>query len=324
MVNRKAASEPGLRPGRLGGTRRPALTRRRVLTLGLIPAAAVVAAGVTGVELVSRGVLPGKAAIENLDGACSVPAPRVAYARPGPSFSGTFYSAARHRAVGSTIAYPPGHQAGDQLPLVVMLHGYGASHASALAGMSPAQALAVKADGRPLTPMAMVTVDGGNGFWTPHPGDNPMAMVIDELIPRCQRRGLGRPPQRIGTMGISMGGYGALLFAEKYPRLISAAAAISPGIWTSYTQARAADPGAYASAAAFSANDTITHASALAGIPVRVATGYDDPFYPGVQVLARALPVGAVVHFAQGCHTDPFFLEQQPPSLAFLASHLAR
>jgi len=305
-------------------TGRPGLTRRRVLTLGLIPAAAVVAAGVTGVELVSHGVLPGQAALDSLDGACSVPAPRLAYSRPGPSFSGTFYSAARRRPVGYTIAYPPGHQAGDQLPLVVMLHGYGAGHASALTGMSPAQALAVKADGRLLAPMAMVTADGGNGFWTPHPGDNPMAMVIDELIPLCQRRGLGRPPHRIATMGISMGGYGALLFAEKYPRLISAVAAISPGIWTSYDQARAADAGAYASAAAFSANDTITHAAALAGVPVRIATGYDDPFYPGVQALARSLPAGAVVDFARGCHTDPFFLEQQPPSLAFLASHLAR
>ena len=305
-------------------TGRQGLTRRRVLTLGLIPAAAVVAAGVTGVELVSHGVLPGRAALDSLDGACSVPAPRLAYSRPGPSFSGTFYSAARRRPVGYTIAYPPGRQAGDQLPLVVMLHGYGASHASALSGMSPAQALAVKADGRPLAPMAMVTVDGGNGFWTPHPGDNAMAMVIDELIPLCQRRGLGRPPHRIGTMGISMGGYGALLFAEKYPRLISAVAAISPGIWTSYDQAKTADPAAYASAAAFSANDTITHAAALAAIPVRVATGYDDPFYPGVQVLVRSLPAGAVLDFAPGCHTDPFFREQQPPSLAFLASHLVR
>jgi enterochelin esterase-like enzyme len=305
-------------------TGRTGLSRRRALTLGLIPAAAVVAAGVTGVELISNGVLPGKAALDSLDGACSVPAPRLAYSRLGPSFSGTFHSAARRRSVGYTIAYPPGHQAGAKLPLVVMLHGYGASHLSALSGMSPAQALAVKADGRPLAPMAMVTVDGGNGFWTPHPGDNPMAMVIDELIPLCQRRGLGRPPHRIGTMGISMGGYGALLFGEKYPWLISAVAAISPGIWTSYDQAKSADPGAYASAAAFSANDAITHAAALAGIPVRIATGFDDPFYPGVQVLARSLPAGAVMDVTQGCHTDGFFLEQQPPSLAFLASHLAR
>ena len=293
-------------------------TRRWVLTLGLASAGAV-AAGVAGAE---RGILPGKTVLDTLDGACSVPGPAVTFAPLGPSSSGTFYSAARHRTVGYTIAYPPRHRAGDELPLVVMLHGYGGNHADAVSGMSPAQAVAVRVDGGPLAPMALVTVDGGPGYWNPHPGDNPMAMVVGELIPRCRRLGLGRT--RIGMMGISMGGYGALLLAEKYPHLIDAVAAISPAIWTSYAQAHAANPGAYASQAAFTANDAVTHAAALARIPVRVAAGYDDPFYPGVQALARALPAGAVVDLARGCHTDPFFAEQQPPSLAFLARHLTR
>jgi S-formylglutathione hydrolase FrmB len=314
--------------GRTGELRRPGWTRRRVLTVGLAPAA-VLAAGIAGVELVSRGVLPGRNMLEKLDGTCSVASPPQAYSPAGPSFSGMFYSAARRRTVGYTIAYPPRHRPGDELPLVVMLHGLGGSHADALAGMSPAQGLALKAGGRPLAPMAMVTVDGGDGYWNPHPGDNPMAMVIDELIPRCQRLGLGRPPQRIATMGISMGGYGALLFAEKYPHLIAAVAAISPAIWTSYAQARQANPGAYASAAAFAANDAVTHATALGRRPVRVASGYDDPFYPGVQALARALPAlgglrgAAVVDFGPGCHDGSFFAAQEPPSLAFLAGHLA-
>ena len=151
--------------------------------------------------------------------------------------------------------------------------------------------------------MAMVTVDGGDGYWNPHPGDDPMAMVIDELIPRCRRLGLGRPPRRIAAMGISMGGYGALLLAEKYPRLIAAVAAISPAIWTSYPQARQANPGAYASAAAFAADDAVTHAAALGRRPVRVASGYADPFYPGVQALARALPAGAVMISARAVTT---------------------
>jgi len=69
------------------------------------------------------------------------------------------------------------------------------------------------------------------------------------------------PTRWIGAMGISMGGYGALLFAEKYPHLINAVAAISPAIWTSFAQAKVADAGAYASAAAFAANDAVTHAS---------------------------------------------------------------
>ena len=298
--------------------------RRRVLALGLGGAAAVIAGGVTGAELVSRGVLPGKAVLDQIDGACSVPGPPLEYAPLGPSFSGAFYSRARRRRVGYTIAYPPGHRSGDELALVVMLHGFGGNHTDALAGMSPAQAVALKAGGKALAPMAMVTVDGGGGYWNPHPGDDPMGMVISELIPRCQRLGLGRPPRLIGMMGISMGGYGALLFAEKYPHLIAAVAAISPAIWTSYAQAKAANAGAYASAAAFDANDAVTHAAALAGTPVRVASGHDDPFFPGVQALAQALPPGAVVDFAKGCHTGPFFLQQEPPSLTFLASHLTR
>ena len=100
-----------------------------------------------GVELISHGVLPGKAELDQLDGACSVrPAARVSPL--GPSFSGTFYSRARRRSVGYTIAYPPGHGPGSALPLVVMLHGFGGNHTDALAGMSPAQAVALHVDGR--------------------------------------------------------------------------------------------------------------------------------------------------------------------------------
>ncbi len=299
----------------------------------------------TGLELVNRGVLPGKGLLNQLDGACSVPATAFTYhARPGPRYDGTFYSAARRTTVGYTIAYPPGHGPGDRLPLVIALHGFGANHANALSGLTPARALALKVNGEPLSPMALVTVDGGGGYWNPHPGDDPQAMLVRELIPMCQRKGLGvaspasgsvghansgRPPRRIGVMGISMGGYGALLLAEKYPRLIGAVAAISPAIWTSYDQARAANAGAYASPATFAAADAVTHAAALAAVPVRVAAGYADPFYPGVRAFARALPKTAggqppVLAFANGCHGGNFFNSQEPASLAFLATHLTR
>jgi hypothetical protein len=105
--------------------------------------------------------------------------------------------------------------------------------------------------------------------------------------------------------------------------VFAAVAAVSPAVWTSYPQARQANPGAFASAAAFAADDVITHAAALGRRPVRIASGHDDPFYPGVQALARALPAGAVVAFGPGCHDASFFVAQEPPSLAFLASHLA-
>lgn len=292
---------------------------RRMFLACSAGAVTVLAGGAAaGFEMVSHGVLPGKTALDRLDGACSVPAPAWSFATPlGPTVSGTFYSAAREQVVGYSVGYPPGYHQGDELPLVVMLHGFGGNHLTALAGLTPSQAVAL----RGVPPMALVTVDGGNGYWNPHPGDDPMGMLVEELIPRCQGLGLGR--SRIGAMGISMGGYGALLLAEKHPTLLHAVAAISPAIWTSYDQARAANAGAYASTAAFTANDVVTHAGALAGIPVRVASGYGDPFYPGVQELASALPAGAVVDFTKGCHIGSFFTSQEQPSVEFLARYLA-
>jgi pimeloyl-ACP methyl ester carboxylesterase len=188
--------------------------------------------------------------------------------------------------------------------------------------MTPAQAMALRGNGAALTPMAMVTVDGGNGYWNPHPDDDPMAMVVDELIPFCQRKGLGVAPEKIGLMGISMGGYGALAITERFPGLVAAVAVISPAVWTSYAQARAANTGAFASGTAFGSGDVIAHASSLQGIAVRVASGVDDPFHLGVETLVSALPSGRTAVFSAGCHTNLFFLEQEPPSIVFLARHL--
>jgi pimeloyl-ACP methyl ester carboxylesterase len=172
--------------------------------------------------------------------------------------------------------------------------------------------------------MALVSVDGGGLYWNPHPGDDPMAMIVDELIPMCRRLGLGRAPHGVGVIGISMGGYGALLLAEKRPHLISAVAAISPAVWTTYGEARSANAGAFASPGDFASDDVIRHVSSLDGIPVRVASGRDDPFHPGVVALTRVLPRSAVVEITAGCHDNAFFSSQQHASLAFLGSHLAR
>jgi enterochelin esterase-like enzyme len=297
------------------------VSRGRFLKFGVAGVGTLVVGGAVAEQLVQHDVLPGKHDLQVLEGDCSLAHPELRFTQLGPSYSGQFYSRARRQEVGYTIAYPPGHRRGDQLPLVVMLHGFGGNHGTTIGGLTPAQALALLTRPR-VRPMALVTVDGGGGYWNPHPLDDPMGMVVHELIPLCRKRGLGASPHRIGVMGISMGGYGALLFAEKYPRLFRAVAAISPAIWTSYSQAQGVNRGAYASAADFSSDDVVTHAHALAGIPVRVASGDEDPFRPGVAALAAALPSGAVVEFSQGCHTNPFFLAQTQPSVEFLSRHL--
>ena len=289
--------------------------------------AALLTVGVTALstELLDRGIVPGRGAIESnhLDPGCWTVLGSPACGASGATVNGAFDSAFRHTTVGYTIGYPPGHGPGDRLPLVVMLHGFRADHTSAFAGMSPQDAVGLYVGGEPLTPMALVTVDGGGGYWHPHPGDDPMGMVVHELLPLLRARGLGVPPHKVATMGISMGGYGAIAFAEHYPGLFSAVAAISPAIFTSYAWVHYVNPGAYWSAADFARYDSITHTAALADIPVRITTGDHDPFHPWVVDLVDALPPGAVVQYAPGGHDSQFFESQEPASLAFLSAHLA-
>ena len=296
-----------------------AITRRRALAGGVAGVAGLTFAGF---ELVSHGVLPGRDVLDRLDGACSVPAPQLVTTPPGPSRSATFFSRARRRTVGYTIAYPPGHQVGDRLALALSLHGFGGNHASRLGGMSLAGALAAHPPHVGRAPMALAAADGGGGYWNPHPGDDPMAMLIEELIPICRRLGLGTGTHRIGAIGFSMGGYGALLLAERHPHLVGAVAAISPAVWTSFAQAQAANAGAYASAQDFARDDVVTHATRLGTIPTRIASGDADPFHPGVEALAGRLPASATVIFTGGCHDGAFAASQAPASLDFLAAHL--
>ena len=124
----------------------PRFSRRRLLGWGLGGAAVVVVAAASGFELVSHDVLPGKQTLDELEGACSVSSPPLVFPTTGTSISGTFFSRARATEVGYTIAYPPGHGPGSALPLIVMLHGFGADHTNALADMTPAQAVALEVD----------------------------------------------------------------------------------------------------------------------------------------------------------------------------------
>jgi enterochelin esterase-like enzyme len=225
--------------------------------------------------------------------------------------------------VGWTISYPPGHVPGDRLPLVLALHGYTGTHAYPIGPVQPVKLLAARNRGRPLRAMAIAAVDGGNDYWHAHPGDNPMRMLLEEFLPMCRQRGLGvGEHHKIGLTGESMGGYGALLLAEQHPEMVAAVAVISPAVWTTYADSQNANPTAFTSATDFANNDVITHASALRGIPVRLASGSEDPFHPYLEVLQPALPEGSHVLYPPGGHDGAFFGSQAVPSLAFISRHL--
>lgn len=298
---------------------RQIITRRRLFAGGVVGGSAVIAGAI---ELVNTGTLPGKTLLDRIDGACDVPGPAETFAHSGQTVTGGFFSRARNRTVAYTIAYPPGRVPGSRLSLVVYLYGDGGDHTSPLGNYTLAQTLAAHTTAGPLPPIALVCADGGkNLYWNPHPDDDPLAMLTDELIPLCRKHGLGLGA-RLGVLGVSMGGYGALLLAERRPDLISAVAAISPAVFTSYAQARAVNSEAFASAADFASDDVITGAGRLHAKPVRIASGNDDPLRPGALALSRRLP-RATLYLGPGCHDAAFFSQQQLPSLEFLANHLS-
>ncbi|MDQ1648717.1 MAG: hypothetical protein QOG60_774, partial [Frankiaceae bacterium] len=247
------SDEPSAEPEQF---RRPGLTRRRLL-LGSC-AAAVLGAGAAIAEPHLRS---GVQAV--------VPPPL----RPGgPStphaasvLNGSFDSAARKASTGWSIAYPPGAKAGDALPVLLVLHGRSDDYRAALGSHGLGGFLA-QAVARGTAPFALVAVDGGDhDYWHPRTtGADAQAMLVDEFLPLLASRGL--EIDRFAVGGWSMGGYGALLLAERLGhRRIAAIAMDSPAIWT---RASETAPGAFDGRQDFLEHDVLRRISPVRSIPV--------------------------------------------------------
>jgi enterochelin esterase-like enzyme len=291
------------------------LSRRSAL-LGGIGVAAAACAG--GYELVQAGTLPGKYALDRLLGACgSAPPPP---AGPLPSLhSVSFHSVYRHQNVQMTMVTPAGVRP-DGLSVVVALHGSGSNAASMAAQVRPALARSR------VRHLAVICVDGGETYWHKRAdGDDPDGMIVHEVLPRAAAAGLRT--NRLGITGQSMGGYGALLLGEQLSRPVAAVAALSPAIYASYGDARAANARSFDSAADFARSDVFTGVAALRTVPTWVACGTDDPFAPEVAAFraelagkkARPVPGGLL----PGCHDDAFWLSNMPAALQFIGAHLS-
>src|SRR5581483_8352448 len=153
--------------------------------------------------------------------------------------TGSFVSAARGGVPTNwAIARPPGQT--KPLRPVIALHGKGSSAATVMeGGVEQGLAQAVAAG---LPPFAVVAVDGGGSYWHKRTsGEDSGAMVLDELIPMLGGQGLDT--SRVGFLGWSMGGYGALLLGGRLgPGRTAAICAVSPALWMS---SGAAAPGAF-------------------------------------------------------------------------------
>ncbi len=226
--------------------------------------------------------------------------------------TGSFVSAARGGVPTDwAIARPPG-QNGPLRPLIA-LHGKGSSAAAVMAG-GVERGLA-EAVGMGLPPFAVVAVDGGGSYWHRRAsGEDSGAMVLDELIPMLGGQGLDT--SRVGFIGWSMGGYGALLLGARLgPARTAAICAVSPALWTS---PGAAAPGAFDGADDYAAN-TVWGLPALASIPIRIDCGDSDPFAAATKAFIAQLPNPPAGGFAPGGHDPGYWTSQLPAEIMWAA-----
>jgi pimeloyl-ACP methyl ester carboxylesterase len=224
-----------------------------------------------------------------------------------PQESGTFASAAMGRPVAWTIAVPPGAIQG----VMYCLHARNGDHRMAFDEIQlPDVAAAVG------VPFAVAAVDGGDdSYWHARAsGIDPLAMFLDEFIPMVESR-IG-PQENRALLGWSMGGYGALLAAERAPDRFKVVAASSPALWT-----RAADtaPGAFDSAADFREHDVFSGVDRLAPLVVRVDCGSDDPFYDASKEFVARLPGRPYGSFGQGFHDAAYWRTVAPEQVKTIA-----
>jgi poly(3-hydroxybutyrate) depolymerase len=280
---------------------------------------AVVGAAGLGAGLVEAGVLPGRARVHRLVGLTG-PDGVVPPVDPGPSVSGSFVSAsasasARRATVGWTLCYPPGVSPGARLPVVVLLHGRGGDHRFPVSALGIDRYLAAAR-----LPMVLAAVDGGpDSYWHPRAGgSDPVRMLRSEFLPMLASRGLR--VSRIGLLGWSMGGYGALLYAVTAGRGVAVAAvAVSPALWRSFEDTA---PGAFDDAADF--REHTVFGRSFDGVALRVDCGRDDPFADAVRSFRSSLPVTPAGGLQAGDHTAGYWRRMLPDQLAFLGQHLVR
>jgi S-formylglutathione hydrolase FrmB len=281
--------------------------RRRAFIIGGVAATAAVAAG--GIGLATE-MLPGSVAVRRRigwtgpDGVVpDVPAGLITRRRVTSKARGTTTNVV-------TIApYGVSEAAARKLPVCVMLHGRGSSANGFVAlGMPQFLTKAVR-DG--VAPFVLAAVDGGQAsYWYGAP-----QRMLQEELPGW----VGAEPRAV--LGISMGGFGALLYARERAGL-DAVALLSPALFRSWADARAVGP--FANEGEWAANEPLRHIAQLQvpGRDIGLWCGREDPFQDSARALAaRVLP--ATESFGHGAHDMGYWRRVAPDALRFVGARVA-
>ncbi|GAB3024631.1 alpha/beta hydrolase [Mycobacterium bourgelatii] len=228
--------------------------------------------------------------------------------------TGSFVSAARGGVKTNwVIVMPPGQT--KMLRPVIALHGKdGDANMMLDVGVEEALAQLVHS-GKP--PFAVVGVDGGaSSYWHRRAdGTDSGTMVLEELLPMLAS--MGMDTSRVGFMGWSMGGYGALLLGARLGvERTAGICAISPALYMSYLGSA---PGAFDSVEDWSRN-TVFGLPVLNQIPIRVDCGLADRFFFSSSQFVSQLKKKPAGSFAPGGHDVDYWRQQLPGELAWMAS----
>lgn len=119
-------------------------------------------------------------------------------------------------------------------PVLYLLHGAQGSDQS-WSAMGQVEAIADRLINSGKMPPMLIVMPGCRGcWWVDAPGHNVETAFWDELVPRVASK-YRVIPTRDGRLiaGHSMGGYGAIRYALRYPERLVGAAAFSPAIYSS-------------------------------------------------------------------------------------------
>ena len=160
---------------------------------------------------------------------------RIAAQEAGGAECRTVPSAILNRAVRYCVLLPPSFASDKtrRFPIVYSLHGLGANEQWLLRG--GAWDLVEQArDQNKIGEFVIVSPDGGRSFYVnSRDGEERYEdFFIKEFVPAIEKRyraGGSRPMRALG--GFSMGGYGALRFAFKYPQTFSSVAVHSAALF---------------------------------------------------------------------------------------------
>lgn len=263
------------------------------------------------------GVIPGRARIHDALGLTG-PDGVIPDVPVGPVVSGSFDSVGRRTKVGYSVLYPDGYDASAALPVVLVLHGRGGDHTSAVNDLGIDRYLtATVRSGTPA--FAVATVDGGqNSYWHRRAdGNDPGYMLDQEFLPLLAERGLRTG--RYGVLGWSMGGYGALLWVALQHSRAVAVGALSPAVWREYDEVQA---GAFDGPEDFERSQVFGRPSGFRDVAVRIDCGRDDPFAAAAKDLRDELRAAGGQQ--AGAHTPGYWRRMLPDQLRFLGGKLGQ